>query len=207
MNWEYKDYPQHSTILTTQTIELLKKLWDGSLDVRSSIISTKAIHHHLFKDLTPNGHEYFAGHYRGENFALLQNYHVSVSGNPNVGCPPKLVQQIMSEFSMTVEKGIDCLDAFHQTPSSLLEQRLRKTLTFACAAFVKLNQIHPYANGNGHIARFMLIAALKRYGYEVRSWTLDPRPADPPYTPLIREYENGNKEPLLFWIMQLLELH
>lgn len=206
MNWEYRNHSRCNVVLTTQIDSILQRLREGSLDIEKFLTDTRPAHQFLFRDLTPDGHKYFAGHYRGENFPILKDYQVSVQGSSTVGCSAELVAKAMSGFSQTVQKGLANLDYLHQADFSV-GHKLRKSVDFSCAAFVKFTQIHPYANGNGHIARLMLVSALKRYGYSIKNFPVDPRPVDPPYTLLIREYEKGNREGLLSWIMQLLEIH
>jgi Fic family protein len=72
----------------------------------------------------------------------------------------------------------------------------------ACRVFEVFLRIHPYANGNGHAARFLIWCLLSRYGYWPKGWPIEPRPPDPPYTHLISEYRNGNWEPLEEFVLK-----
>lgn len=207
-NWEYTSHPQYSTLLEKQYYDLLKQLWNQSIDIKKSLIDTRGVHKHLFKDLTPLGHEYFAGNYRGETYPLLLNYEVVVPGNPKVGYPTypaKNIPTVMFQFGNAVERELTRLDDLHKSDSPLY-QKLIQTVNFACAAFVKLTKIHPYANGNGHMGRFVLISTLTKYGYSPKNWEIHPRPLDPPYTSLIRQYEDGDKEPLLQHILEQIPI-
>ncbi|WP_392532906.1 Fic family protein [Nostoc sp. C117] len=204
-NWEYKDYPQYSVILEEQSYELLKQLWSRTIDIKKSLIDTRDIHRHFFKDLTPFGHEYFAGNYRGENYPLLYNYEVGIPGNLSVGCPSKNVPKYMVQFGNSIDRALNALDVLHESEEPL-HKKLIQTVSFSCAAFIKLTNIHPYANGNGHMGRFLLISSLINYGYKPKNWTIHPRPLDPPYTTLIRLYENGDKESLHKYILQQIPI-
>lgn len=203
--WEYRDHPKCKTVLPRQTESLLNSIFDGALDIRSSLIDTRAIHLHLFEELTPKGCKYFAGHYRGEDFPKLKNYRVTVQGNPSVGAPPSKVEAIMRKFGQELDHVLTKQDSFWQENHVEPGKKIRKTVNLACSMFVEFSRIHPYANGNGHVARFLLIAILSKYGYKVKNWPLEPRPIDPPYTQLIRLYENGDKAHLMGWILQKLE--
>jgi Fic family protein len=75
------------------------------------------------------------------------------------------------------------------------EEKLTYAITFACRVFEEFLRIHPYANGNGHIARFLIWVILGYCGYWPNNWRIEPRP-NPPYNDLIVEYRNGNCEPL-----------
>jgi fido (protein-threonine AMPylation protein) len=206
MSWEYQSHPKCSVSLPHRTNILLQTMWSRSFNISSALADTRSIHRHLFEELVPPDAEYFAGHYRGEDFPDLKLYKVTIRDNPDVGCPPDMVVATMQRFSQLVDKGLLNLDALHASQNSSLEEKLRKTVSFACAIFVKFTNIHPYANGNGHIGRFLLLAVFKKYGYEIRGWTIDPRPSAPEYIACVRFYENGEKEPLLRWVMQLIQL-
>ncbi len=75
-------------------------------------------------------------------------------------------------------------------------------IALACRLFVRFLTIHPYANGNGHIARFLLTGLLKRQGYRLKAFPIEPRPADPPYSDLIKLYRDGKVEPFERYILE-----
>ena len=104
----------------------------------------------------------------------------------------------MAAIAHTVLGGLNALDLANTLPDGQLarHQKLIYTVTFACRVFEIVLRVHPYANGNGHAARFIVWAILGRYGFWPRSWPLDPRPPDPPYSRLISEYRSGNHQPL-----------
>jgi len=70
--------------------------------------------------------------------------------------------------------------------------------------FVYFLEIHPYANGNGHLARFFLIGYLARYGVFLARWPMHPRPSDPPYSDLIRRYRRGDRNSLERFVMSCI---
>lgn len=77
-------------------------------------------------------------------------------------------------------------------------------VALASRVFEALLRIHPYVNGNGHIARLIVWCILGRYGYWPLRWTIDPRPTFPEYTVAIKEYRSGNPDMLERMIMQCL---
>ncbi len=111
----------------------------------------------------------------------------------------------MQDIANIVRTGLAGLDQANELPHVRLAkaEKLLYVVTFACQVFELILRIHPYANGNGHAARFVLVAILGRYGYWLRQW-LDPRPPDPPYTQLITDYRSGNREPLERFILQAI---
>jgi len=65
MEWDYEHFPDHSTKLLDVTSQLLLELRDQPSNSLDNVKNTRAIHGRLFNGLTPAGHGYFAGHYRG----------------------------------------------------------------------------------------------------------------------------------------------
>jgi Fic family protein len=74
----------------------------------------------------------------------------------------------------------------------------------ACMVFELFLRIHPYANGNGHAARFCTWAILGAFGYWPERWPIEPRPPDPPYTQLLVDYRNGNRVPLERYLLSCI---
>ena len=199
--WEYCDSPQHDVIVPSRVSEILVALAMGGLDTAQVAADTRKVHRRMFQELTPAGCEYYAGHYRGERFRCLSFYEVGVPGDARVGAPPQSVAFNIGEMNAEVRAGLAALDT-----SVLLapKDRLRYALALACRVFVAFLTIHPYANGNGHAGRLIVWSILGRYGYWPKRWPVEPRPQDPPYSPLIVECRNGNPEPLERHLLQAI---
>lgn len=76
MEWEYQSHSKYPVSLIIKTEELLELISNEQFDIAELIVDTRKVHRHLFLDLTPSGYEYFAGHYRGEQFPELENYEI-----------------------------------------------------------------------------------------------------------------------------------
>jgi fido (protein-threonine AMPylation protein) len=165
---------------------------------------TRPIHLQLFRDLTPPECPEFAGHYRGEAFRCLESYEVYIRGDPLVGEPAKNVRSSMIVVAEAIDNGVAAFDTANQLPESHVPrwQKIYYLVTFACRVFVEFLRVHPYANGNGHMGRFLIWAILGRYGLWPRRWPLDKRPPDPPYSYLISQYRAGNREPLEQFVLR-----
>jgi hypothetical protein len=199
-SWEYADHPLRA-IVPNRVEGVLLALANSTIDTLPVAIDTREVHRQIFHELTPANHEYYAGHYRGENFRCLLFCRVMVQADPRVGAPPASVGFRMQELSTELRAGIMALDA-----NTLLttKQRLQYIVALACHAFVAFLTVHPYVNGNGHAGRLIVWSILGRYGHWPRRWPVDPRPPDPPYAELIVRHRNGDIAPLERYMLQAL---
>lgn len=205
-SWEYADHEDHESVLARETRRVLALLRGGKLNTIQSATDSRSVHRELFRALTPIECPYYAGHYRGEEFRCLRNMAVRVRGDPRVGAPPRSVPSLVSEQAELIRATLAGLDEGHALPDSHLsrEQKLIYTVVAACRCFEVFLRIHPYANGNGHAARFVVWALLGRYDYWPARWPIEPRPDDPPYTELIVSYRDGDRVPLEKWILECI---
>lgn len=204
-DWEYEHHPLRQELLPSRTQEILRRLRLGTIDTLATAADSRPVHGFLFTGLTPTSCPYYAGHYRGELFHCLRYYGVKIRSDPRVGYPPEEVQHAMEQMEDRVRKGIGLLDAIHRLPEAQFPkaEKLVFTAVFAASVFEPWLRIHPYANGNGHAARFIVWAILGRYEYWPNQWPIDPRP-DPPYGDALVRYRNGEREPLERLIIQSL---
>jgi Fic family protein len=101
----------------------------------------------------------------------------------------------MEEIRVAVVAGIEALDRLHSENRRLAPvHKATQAIRFSCRLFVQFLTIHPYVDGNGHVARYYLIALLARYGLRM-SWEIDPRPAGP-YAALLSAYRDGDHQAL-----------
>jgi hypothetical protein len=199
--FDYEHHPNWQTVLPARVAEALSDLAHGVTDTRAASLDTRPTHFRFFGELTPPGFEYFAGHYRGEPFRCLQHYSVGVGGDPRVGVPPAAVAHWIGEVNGIIRSAVDALDADHGLPRV---DRLRYLVVLVSRVFELYLRVHPYANGNGHAARFVVWSLFGRYGHWPRRWPVEPRPPDPPYTDCIIRYRNGEREPLEKFIASTL---
>lgn len=190
--WEYNAHPNLVSI-GLHISELLLELSNQSIDGIAAAKDSRAVHGRIFRDVVPAGHPYFAGNYRGSHFRCLRYYSVGVPGDGRVGSPPDCVDLGALVIAAELDKGITALE--NRIDLTELD-RLRLLIKVAASVFVLFLTIHPYANGNGHVGRFIVWSVLGRFGYWPRSWTIEPRPPDPPYSINIRLHRDGNSDPL-----------
>lgn len=205
--WEYENFPGWEDTLLARCSALLLHLRRGQTNTLAASRDTRATHNLTFRGLVPPDCQYFAGHYRGEDGRCLKYYEVGVDGDSRVGAPPGEVWALMQEFETQIVAGLGILDAAFQVPNAQLSQRdkLINIIVFASRVFEMFLRIHPYANGNGHMARYILTCMLARYGHFLKSFPLEPRPPDPGYTNAIIAYRNGNRQELETLVLNSLE--
>jgi hypothetical protein len=194
--FEYEQHPRRPDLLTG-TADLIVVLRQGFIQGTPFLSDSRSTHERLFADLAPPQCPYFAGHYRGEEFRCLKYYAVSVGQDSMVGHPPQVVARSMSDLGKSISAAILTLDAAHRDPRYTREQRLVATVQVACDVFVRFLTVHPYANGNGHIGRFLMWVILGRYGYWPNRWPVDPRPNVKKYGELISRHRRGDWQPLV----------
>jgi fido (protein-threonine AMPylation protein) len=69
--------------------------------------------------------------------------------------------------------------------------RLATLAEIVAKFFERLLLVHPYANGNGHAARILVIALFGRFGYWLKRWSIHPRPLGASYLDSLRAYRRG----------------
>ncbi len=202
-NFDYSVHPARSVVLPRRVREVLLDLVTGQLNTAGLAADSRPIHQRLFADLAPVQQNYYAGHYRGEPLRCLRHYDVHIPADPRVGYPCHSVLAAMRDVVHLVRAGIVALDAAQQIPNVQLgpEYKALYAVIFACQVLEVFFRVHPYADGNGHAGRFIVWMILGRYGYWPRGWPIEPKPADPPYSDLIKRYRDGDKEPLERYVL------
>lgn len=204
--FEYSVHPDKDRVLLRAVAQAVRVL--RSLPPVELIANTRSVHRALFADLCPSGYEYYAGHYRGEAHRCLEFYPVGIHSDSRVGSPSERVNGEMAALAVSIRASLAGIDAAHGKPEAILTaaDKLMFSVAYACRLFVEFLTIHPYANGNGHIARWMLAAVLRRNGYRLNGFPIEPRPPDPPYTDMIFRYRNGEIEVLEEYVLKRLSV-
>lgn len=205
--WHYENIQGWNETLAARAAAALLRLRHLSPAERLEIgRDGRPVHLRYFAGLTPAGCEYYAGHYRGENFTCLKDYGVQIQNDPMVGNPPDRVGTDMLLFASDFNGLVSDSDFVWSANNQVISpgEKLHRIVQLGVAVFVYFLQIHPYANGNGHLARFFLVAYLARYDVFLARWPMHPRPPDPPYSELIRRYRRGDQVSLVNFVLSCI---
>lgn len=198
--WDYDLHP-NKHIVGEKCSALVSRLSDNKNDLDSTLDDTRSAHQYMFEGTTPDNCAYFAGNYRGAPYPYLATYQVEIAGYP--GCSYELVHKQMYSFSndirVTLQEFYKTMREWVGVPLSNVEKILRYTELIS-HFFVKLLEIHPYANGNGHIARLVVWILLKKEGLSLDFWSIDERPA-PPLDFCIGAYREGKMDYLIKYFL------
>lgn len=199
--WDYEDHQDHDSILPANSAQLLIRLRSGRIDTQQICCDTRSAHHFLFNGLVPDDFPYFAGNYRGQDYRCLKHYEVCIPSDDTVGVYPSGVHQAMKYVEEVLNKSLPAIDFAHNLPEAQLPKDLRIVylVKFATRVLVEFLRVHPYANGNGHMARFIVFAMLARYKLWPKKWPLDESPS---YHRHIYDYRKGNVVPLEDFILR-----
>jgi Fic family protein len=123
-----------------------------------------------------------------------------------VGWDASSVPYAMCVFADEIGNVAQQANLVEEAPRTLLKQaeKIAIYVKYVAALFVYFLEIHPYANGNGHMARFILSCFLARYKLFLSRFKVHPRPQDPPYSVAIANYRRGRTQDLERFILSCL---
>lgn len=201
-SWDYvRPNGAHTLIIQPILKNVLEEMATGVIDLPTAAEETRPFHERMFKSLTPAGHEYFAGHYRGEPYPYLQFYNVTFGGRVGTFCLE--VPHEMELFGQNISQWFPMMEILKQgLPEDVF---LLNLVWYAADAFFKFTTIHPYANGNGHAGRYIVWAVLLYFGFRPTYWTIDPRPYPGIYDQAVIAYGAGDKNPLIDLILRSID--
>ncbi len=203
-SWPYEQHPKRKKLLA-RVVDVIKRLRSRQLDGVRASQDSRPVHSGLFEGLTPPHFTYFAGHYRGEPFHCLEFSTVRAGNDPRTGTSPDMVAQRIDELKNLIARGVAEADNLVASGTLPEHEKMQHVVAFACRIFDLFLQVHPYVNGNGHVARFIVWAILGRYGFWPVRWTIEPRPPNPPYIPYLLEHRGGNGKPLVEWVLNCIK--
>ncbi|MGT2429575.1 hypothetical protein ACU4HD_14105 [Cupriavidus basilensis] len=195
IDWDYEKYDKGKTV-ERRCFDLLINLRTGKVKPTAAI-DTRPTHQAMFKGLTHADCPYFAGHYRGARDCLI-GYEVGV-GTANTEKSAD-VDAAMASLSARIQADLAAVQAATAlSPVDALVARLDVVLD----RMVEFLAVHPYANGNGHMQRFIVWCFFAAMNFWPKTWPVDTRPPSP-YDQYIAAYRSGVKDPLRHYMLGLL---
>lgn len=204
--WDYDSHnrEKRERVLRSRCVRLLRAMRRPNFPLVHRACDTRPVHRRMFRWMTPVCFPSFAGNYRGDSrFKCLRNYRVGVGGDPLVGAPPASVRTDIDALTKVVEQFVQNIEGPAGQRLSA-NDRILYVVEGVCYVLAEFLRIHPYANGNGHLGRFTVWALLLRFGYVPRSWPLEERPPDPPYSYCLSLYRSGQLTPLRHFMLKCI---
>ena len=208
--WEYTTHPLYSGLDWRCSASLNSLFAPNNVSISSLMGDTRPVHANWFEQLTPSGQGYLAGNYRGSSHHCLEFRPVFIAKNS--GTKPDLVATEMANFHAELARVMATLDlklTALQSASGKKKPAIRAEFIvqlgeIAAAFYILFLVIHPYANGNGHISRWIVWLILIRAKHHPKTWPLNARP---PTNQLIQQYRDGETEPLVRFIIKAIRGH
>lgn len=205
--WDYDETPEKKAEVDRRCEAILVELRSGGIDFVGSAKDTRPTHLRMFQDETPPDCDYYAGQYRGADFRCLRYLRVNIGNDPLVGSPPDVVARELEVFKDVLDKGLAGQRIGHALPITQVSEvdKLLYLVDFVCLLLAEFMRIHPYANGNGHIGRYIVWSMLGLFGKWPLKWPLANRPADPPYSDCLRLYRRGQQDHLVKFVLGCIQ--
>ena len=197
-NWDYEDHPNRSRV-TRRSKRLERLVQKHPKRFARYGLDTRPGHKFMFYGMTPESCPELVGSYRGSPTPSLANYSVGVPSDDKVGTPPGFVAFAMTEF----ERRCELVTAqYHDTTATQPRAvRLVRLVAALCGLLEEFFRIHPYANGNGHTGRLMMLVLMVRQGFNPVRWHIDDSPA---YHDAIRAYRRGKEKDLQRFLLKAI---
>lgn len=198
-NWDYKRHPGAPTVRATCG-EFLVKIRMAPDSQISALRDTKPFHFAFFKQAVPHACTYLAGEYRGSDHACLKHRVVGMGGR--CGAPCAEVERLMRDFHDATRLSLAVMDSSYvavgQAPEFLLD-----LVAFIAQVVSSFQDIHPYADGNGHIGRLLVWVIMGHYQLLPERWWLHDNPGRD-WDEAVSEHQRGNTRPLQEFLLTTL---
>lgn len=202
-NWDYDTHPNVRSVEDVCS-RLTDELRSGAANHDSLLKDSRPFHKQMFEHVVPAACPYMAGNYRGALFPCLANYPIFFGAPPGrrEGEKPFEVDKKMDWFSQELDAALEkhrgaVAKAKTQTDRAILFNRL---IAAVAALLTSFYNIHPYANGNGHIGRLLVWVTLQAFGHPPKKLTVHKSPKG--YYDLFDLYRANKKKPLELFLLQ-----
>lgn len=175
--WTYETHPDRDAGLPQRCLELTNRVLSQQIPLDFNPFDTRGAHKFMFGSMTPASCQCIAGNYRGfKDCPDLVDCHVRIDHDRRVGVPPMLVTREMVGFEARCDQIMFRFTEWQKSTEGMAaatEHRLNKFAVEAARMLADFLTIHPYMDGNGHCARFLLFRLATWAGLPPRAWKID----------------------------------
>jgi fido (protein-threonine AMPylation protein) len=202
-NWDYETHP-HAKTAEEVCSHLIAELLVSPAVHFAVLSDTRPIHKLMFESVTPVDCPELAGNYRGALVPCLSTYPIYFGKAPgqHEGEKPINVDAKMTAFHATLAVALGKHDAAVAAAKKPGERAalLARLISLVAAVLTNFYDIHPYANGNGHIGRMIAWVILSKYGHPPKKLTLHKSPTG--YYDLFDLFRSNKKQPLQIFLLK-----
>ena len=160
-----EDDPRDAALLVQNLTDLLRQIArQAPLRLTPAVAMAQEWHRQVYRDVklpVP----YYAGEIRDSDSKFPELYGYEVRVGRQRGVESRFVPQQLARFERAMKRSVAALDPVIPAGSSPTDERqLRSVLTLCAYAHGQWVRIHPFANGNGRIARIWANWCALRYG-------------------------------------------
>ena len=172
--WSPQNHPRYDQILEPLSQATRYQLIDDPSARSSFMHDTRDTHRVLYKDITPQHYDHYAGTYRGDVGTNLVHRKVSSPsffkpGESYEFADPADVQNHMNDLHILLVNYV----------SSAKSQSRDWVITNCSRILYYFGVIHPFLDGNGHIQRLIFASLVAEAGLQLSDkWTIHKRPYD-----------------------------
>ena len=172
--WEPSKHPDFNSLMPEITEKELNRLLAASTEERIAfLMDPRAVHRAIFQRFVDGGRTEFAGHYRGEDIPGLGDCRVGLDYSDNeetlhivFSFPEEVDEKIKQSHQVLIRKFSDKASASNN-PASIVPSIVSILFNFL--------SLHPFANGNGHIARIMFPVLVSLTQCKIKpGWNINP---------------------------------
>lgn len=179
---------------------------DAGKRLEPAVTMAQSWHRETYKGI-PLPVSYYAGEVRDSDPAFPELIGYEVAIGTALGLPSADVPSALASFETGMKAIIARMDGVvpvNGSPTAAAE--LYAVLECGAIAHGEWVRIHPFANGNGSVARLWVNWVGVRYGLPF-FMTLKPRPTNLLYANAARESMRGNHQPMVVALLTLLNQH
>jgi fido (protein-threonine AMPylation protein) len=178
--------------------QFAEKIRSNPTSQNSILRETRPFHRAMFRRVVPDHCAYLAGGYRGSSFECLRQRNVGMGSRR--GANYGQVAQLMDQFHVDLAAMLDGLKVAvtSRSGAAVFAVGVAKVVANAVSRF---QLIHPFADGNGHVARLMAWVILANHNMLPQHWRIHENPG---WDVLVSQHQDGTTGPLEAFILRSL---